>query len=52
MAFLIPELITSVELSAAHSALTAAIMKPAGKTGRFHPDQIVSVFMEGNVEAG
>jgi len=31
--------------------LTAVIIKPSGKGGRFHPDQIVPVFREDNDEA-
>lgn len=31
--------------------LTAVIIKPSGKGGRFHPDQIVPVFREDNNEA-
>ena len=46
-----PDFTMEQKQAAIAATLTAVIIRPAGKGGRFHPDQIVPVFREDNDES-
>lgn len=46
-----PDFTMEQKQAAIAATLTAVIIRPSGKGGRFHPDQIVPVFREDNDEA-